>query len=170
MPNHVINELIFRNLTTDQQDAIIADTCDKDGHVDFSILVPIPLNIWLGNSGSEHEKAFRRTWFDWNRDNWGTKWNAYSHKPTERDEAVLILRFETAWAPPYPWLAAVMNKHQVSFDHNWLDEGATIGRSGKFDMQGQFGRKWMETDATDEVHRHLHKLHWGVESFEDDDA
>lgn len=170
MPNHVINELVFRGVNAEQQDAIIAATCDAEGKVDFEILLPPPLNIWMGSSGSAHDKAFRRTWYDWSIENWGTKWNAYSHKPTDRTSDGLILRFETAWAPPYPWLAAVMNKLELSFDHNWLDEGAVRGRSGKFSMEGPFGRDWSEVEATDEMHRHLHKLHWGVEEFTDDDA
>lgn len=169
MPNHVINELVFRNVTAEQQEAIIAATCDQEGKVDFSVLVPPPLNIWMGNVGTEHERAFRRTGLDWNRENWGTKWNAYSHQNTERTSDKLTLRFETAWSPPYPWLAAVMNKTQMSFDHNWLDEGATRGRSGKFDMAGRFGIDWTEAEAADEMHRHLHLLHFGVEEFEDGD-
>lgn len=169
MPNHVINELAFRDVTTERQDNILSAVCNSEGLVDFQILVPIPLNIWLGSTTSEHEKAFRSTWYNWNRENWGTKWNAYSHKPTERTEDSLFLRFETAWAPPYPWLAAVFNKTGISFEHNWLDEGAVRARTGRFFTSDIFGPEWKEQDATDEIHRHLHKLHWGVEEFTDDD-
>ena len=170
MPNHVINELIFRNVNADQQDAIIAAACDAEGKVDFSVLVPAPLNMWNGNVGSEHEKAFGRTGLDWNRANWGTKWNAYSHQATERTDDTLVLRFETAWSPPYPWLAAVLNKLSLPFEHNWLDEGASRGRAGRFSIEEKWGPEWKETEADDQLHRHLHKLHWGVEQFEDEEA
>ena len=169
MPNHVINELVFRNVCRAEQEAILAATSDAEGKVDFGILVPEPLNIWKGNVSSEHDRAFGRTGLDWNRQNWGTKWNAYSHKPTEQSGDTLILRFETAWSPPYPWLAALLNKFSLPFEHNWLDEGATRGRSGSFSICERWGAEWKETEASDEMHRHLHKLHWGVEEFEDEE-
>lgn len=170
MPNHVINEVIFRGVDDAQIGAIIAAACDTEGKVDFRVLIPEPLNIWRGNTGAEHEKVFRRTWYDWNRENWGTKWNAYSHQPTERSSDSLTLRFETAWSPPYPWLAALLNKFGLPFEHNWLDEGAERGRAGTFEVRPEWGAEWKEADAPDELHRHLHKLHWGVEEFEEDAA
>jgi len=170
VPNHVINEMVFRNVSCEQQDAIIAAACDAEGNVDFSILVPAPLNMWMGNTGRDHDEAFGRTGLDWNRTNWGTKWNAYSHKPIERTADAMTLRFKTAWRPPYPWLAAMLNKLSLPFDHNWLDEDASCGRAGSFTISPTWGPEWKEVDADDVLHRHLHKLHWGVEQFEDEDA
>lgn len=170
MPNHVINELIFRNVNAEQQEAIIAGVCGADGNVDFSVLVPAPLNIWNGNVGTKHERAFGETGLDWNCKNWGTKWGAYSHQETERTDDSLTFRFETAWSPPYPWLAAVLNKFSLPFDHNWLDEGAERGRKGRFSVDEKWGPEWDEEEADDALHRHLHKLHWGVEEFAEDEA
>lgn len=173
MPNHVINELIFRSVDTAAQDRILAAACNADGKVDFAVLVPPPLNLWMGSVGSEHERAFGRTGLAWNRENWGTKWNAYSHKAIERTPDCLILRFETAWSPPYPWLAAIFNDLNLSFDHNWLDEGAERGVSGTFladdGTTSSWGPEWKESPASEDIHRHLHKLHWGVEEFEPED-
>lgn len=165
MPNHVINELIFRGVDTVGQDAILAATTNDEGKVDFGILVPMPINRWQGDVGSEHDKAFGPSGMVWARENWGTKWNAYSMKPIERTDDTLTLRFETAWAPPYPWLAAVLNSFERPFEHNWLDEGRERGRSGVFTFDQKWGPQWSEADATDEMHRHLHKLHFGVEEF-----
>jgi hypothetical protein len=170
VPNHVINELVFRGVDAGQQQAIVSAACDSQGKVDFGILVPMPLNIWMGSVGSEHERAFQNTGLDWARVNWGTKWNAYSHKPTEVEDEMLTLRFETAWAPPYPWLAAMLNKLSLSFQHNWLDEGAARGRTGTFKLDERWGPIWDEDEASDAMHRHLHKLHWGVEEFAEDEA
>lgn len=168
MPNHVINEMIFRGVDRAQQDAVLAAACDPEGKVDFAILVPMPLNMWMGNVGNDHKTAFKQTSLDWAPQNWGTKWNAYSHQPTERTADTITLRFETAWSPPYPWLAAIFNKLGLSFEHNWLDEGASRGRSGIFTISKQWGPEWREAEASDEMHRHLHKLHWGVEEFPED--
>jgi hypothetical protein len=172
MPNHVINEIIFRGVDGAAQDRILSRVCGDDGKVDFEVLVPRALNIWWGSSSAETEKVFRATWYEWSIANWGTKWNAYSQEPTERTDDTLILRFQTAWGPPYPWLAAVLNALQLSFEHNWLSEGGGEGRTGQFKTEGRFGGPdWSEADASPELHRHLHKLLWGVEEFaEEDDA
>lgn len=173
MPNHITNEIIFRNVDAAKRAELLASLCGADGRVDFNVLVPAPLNMWWGSTGKKHEDAFRQTHLDWARHNWGTKWNAYDHMPIEQTEDTLTLRFDTAWRPPYGWLAAIFNKFVISFEHNWLDEGADRGVSGIFnadfhrdDMRGD---PWNETPATDDMQRHLHKLKWGVEEFKDDD-
>lgn len=172
MPNHVVNEIIFRGVDAATQEAILAKLCNADGRVDFDILVPTPPNVWLGNVGEKHKRLGIDA-LAWSRDNWGTKWNAYSHKPTERTDDSLRLVFETAWSPPYGWLVAVFNTLKRSFDHNWLDEGASRGVEGKWDYAaleaGGFSEPWDEKRCGDEMHRHLHKLHWGVEEFKDDE-
>lgn len=177
MPNHCINEIIFCSVDKAKQAEITAVLCDASGKVDFDVLVPAPLNMWWGSVGQKHEKAFRRTHLDWARENWGTKWNAYSHQPTEATDDSITFRFETAWGPPYPWLAAVFNRFKLSFEHNWLSEGGEPATHGIFDwskFEGDgFADPWTEEQITDEkspLHRHLHKLLWGVEEFENDAA
>lgn len=170
MPNHVINEIIFSGVDSIAESQIMAAACDSDGKVDFNLLVPMPAHIWRGNVGKVHTDTFGPACIglDWARQNWGTKWNAYSHKPIERTLDTLTLRFETAWSPPYPWLVALFNTCG-GFVHNWLDEGASWSKTGLFVKDGKFGDEWKEADADEVLHRHLHKLHWGVEQFEDED-
>lgn len=177
MPNHIINELVFSGVDASKQDEIIARLCNDAGEVDFEILVPTPVNVWLGNVGSEHERAFRSEMcaLDWSRIHWGTKWNAYSHKPVERTDNGIIFRFETAWRPPYTWLVAVFNTLKLPFSHNWLDEGSSRGVTGQWDYEAlassSFAKQpWSEEPCSDEMQRHLHKLHFGVEEFTDDAA
>ncbi len=169
MPNHVINELIFRGVSETEKVNIIAATCNAKSEVDFEVLVPMPLNMWWGDVGREHERAFGSTGLGWARQNWGTKWNAYGHVPIEQPNDVLALRFQTAWSPPYPWLAAVLNRLALPFDHNWLDEGAVNGWCGTFKQTEKHGPEWAEQPAPEYMQRHLHKLLWGVEQFEDED-
>lgn len=174
MPNNVINELIFRGVDTAAQDAIITKLCNADGKVDFEVLVPTPANIWLGNVGQQHSRLGANA-LDWSRENWGTKWNAYGHKPIERTDDTITFRFDTAWSPPYPWLIAVFNTIKRGFDHNWLDEGASRGVEGRWDYDALKGsdyqkEPWLEWPCSDAMQKHLHKLRWGVESFDDDAA
>lgn len=175
MPNHVVNEVIFKGLDAIRRAEILAGIVNAKGEVDFEILLPVPLNCWMGSVGSNHEKAFKNTALDWCRYNWGTKWGAYSQKPIEMTADGLRIQFETAWCPPYGWLAAVFNHFKVSFEHNWYDEGAIRGVSGVFNYAaleaGDFrGEPWIEHPADDEMQKHLHMLKFGVESFDDEAA
>lgn len=178
MPNHVINELNFREVDAAQQGAILAKLCNDDGKVDFEVLVPTPPNVWLGNVGRRHEKLGFNG-LDWSRQNWGTKWNAYGQDRTEysnivQDGDTLTVRFQTAWQPPYGWLVAVFNSLKVSFEHDWLDEGRDKGFHAVWNYEALvrddvFSEPWQEDECSDEIQRHLHKLLWGVEQFDDED-
>lgn len=175
MPNNCINELIFKADRFRQAD-IVAALCGSDGKVDFQILVPRAMNVWWGNVGQKHEQAFKRTGLDWCTENWGTKWNAYGHRPIETSGDKIIFRFETAWRPPYPWLAAVFNTLKLSFEHNWLSEGGGLGVHGTFAWPAEGGdypwhEAWKEQEAKDEddpLHRRLHELLWGAEEHDEE--
>lgn len=169
MPNHCINELIFRNVSKDDQARILAAACNAEGNVDFDVLVPTPPNVWIGSVGQKHEKAFKRIGLEWSRENWGTKWNAYSHQPTEQTDDTLTLRFETAWGPPYGWLCAMFNTLKMRFEHNWFSEGGAPAISGIFDYasldDAKGGEPWEEKESDDAMQKHMHKLLYGVEEF-----
>jgi hypothetical protein len=168
MPNHVINELIFRDVDCSAQERVTEVACNPNG-VDFGVLVPMPLNIWRGCVGSIH-KVFKGNSLDWACANWGTKWNAYQSEVPEKTADTLTLRFQTAWSPPYPWLAALFNSTKLSFEHNWLDEGREDGFAGKFIWKDDgIGPEWSEAIADEPLHRHLHKLLLGVEQFPDEE-
>ncbi|HEU4345765.1 MAG TPA: hypothetical protein VFU31_29805 [Candidatus Binatia bacterium] len=178
MPNHVINEVIFRNVNAEQQGRILSLVQNDEGRIDFELLVPAPKNIWWGNTSSKHTNAFRISHLDWARENWGTKWNAYgmdedgNYKSVVPAENSLTLTFQTAWGPPYGWLVALFNTLKISFEHNWFSEGESRGHHAIFDqpaMQEGIGDPWREVTADDDMQRHLHKLLWGVEKFEDED-
>lgn len=171
MPNHITNEIIFRGVSPADQDAIIAKLCNADGKVDFDILVPTPPNVWLGNVGEKHKKLGINA-LDWSRANWGTKWNAYGHKATNRTDDTLTIVFDTAWAPPYGWLVAVFNVLKRDFEHNWMDEGASHGWEAKWLYSVMTDEKlfldpWTEKPCSDDMQKHLNVLKWGVENLDD---
>lgn len=167
MPNDVVNELIFTGLTDADKDRVLAAALNEKGEIDFEVLVPVPLNLWWGNAAEIHEKKFGGTALDWQRRNWGTKWNAYSQRPIVRTDEELRLIFDTAWRPPYAWLAALVNKTGLSFHHNWLDEGCEKGVHAEFRVLAEgdiFGPvKWFEAPCDDAVQARLNDLH-GVEA------
>ncbi len=77
------------------------------------------------------EKYGWPTWYEWNINNWGTKWNAcgYDDEHNYADEEELI--FDTAWSPPHPILERLSEIYpKIHFKHEWADEdlGQNCGR------------------------------------------
>ena len=167
MPNHVLNEIVFADMPVEVRNAILDKCINEKGHVDFEILLPLPLNLWPGSVSTRHEKTFPGTRLDAAKSIWGTKWNAYHQADRDRSEFLngpLTLVFQSAWRPPYGWIMAVFNTFKPKFVHTWLDEGATRARVGKYDysfVKNFNGDPWSEDDADDETHRRIHKMMWG---------
>lgn len=169
MPNHVINEVIFKGLTTSQIEMLKSLVLNRDGVVDFEVLLPPPLNSWPFSAGSRH-KVFPDNHLDWCGKNWSTKWNAYGEPEAITTDDSLTLIFRTAWRTPYGWLLAIFNKTMISFSYNSFSEGEDAPRLGIFDaaeIRKDFGTPWNETMIEDiSERRRLHKLLWGIEEFE----
>lgn len=109
--------------------------------MDFNNFIPQPDNIFLGDLGLKEEKECKEkgipTWYNWNIDNWDTKWNAcganYDFDPQGRNEwdwGTLKFYFDTAWSPPVKVFVAMVKQHpELSFSF-WCDiEGAEYGAS-----------------------------------------
>ena len=118
MPNHVSHKLTF-----DANDAerVFADCC-PDGRFDFNTLVPQPPQMYRGDLSSEDDEDFKCNWSTWNRENWGTKWNAYDCA-CKIDDGKAIITFDTAWSIPYPVMSAFANRFGIPFEHRYFDEG-----------------------------------------------
>lgn len=68
------------------------------------------------------------TWYDWNRENWGTKWNAYAQND-ERSEGNIIY-FQTAWSAPIELireLSGQFPKVTIQLDYADEDSGSNTG-------------------------------------------
>lgn len=94
-----------------------------DAFPDFEKVIPPPENIFRGNLGDEEREMCKRegrpNWYDWNYENWGTKWNSYSH--TRIGGSTFL--FETAWAGVVN-IVREMSKMfpDVEFYYKWSDE------------------------------------------------
>ena len=93
---------------------------------DFGTVIPEPSNI---NRGSENPHSIpegKVSWYSWNTENWGTKWNAYDvDRRSETD-----LKFETAWSHPVPVVKALSEKFpNVDIRVRYADEdiGSNLG-------------------------------------------
>ena len=178
MPNHVINEVTLHGIPLDLAAPKILN---KDGDIDFTVLVPLPLYFWPGSVSILHEKAFPGTHLDAARDIWGTKWNAYGLDEGGKYQSVLekdgctVLTFQTAWAAPRGWIVALFNTFECDITSKWLSEGGWAAHVEKYDhaaLAELGGEAWKDTTLEDgsPEQKHLHKLLWGVEEFEDEEA
>ena len=111
----------------------------------FEKLVPSPPNKETGDCSSVHAPG-EVCWYEWNTDNWGTKWGPYGSyivffdadmgevdAPEEDGYATLI--FNTAWSTPTPVWDALIDKMPEYGDDRpplhieWADEdfGYNVG-------------------------------------------
>ena len=51
-------------------------------------------------------------WYDWNCQNWGTKWDACNVEITRDDEDYLEICFDTAWSPAAPVIEKIRELYE----------------------------------------------------------
>lgn len=99
------------------------------------------------------------TWYEWNTDHWGTKWNAYAIE--DRGESIY---FETAWSFPEPVMRAIVEKLPgIEFTWRYADE----------DFGNNLGIWWAGSDGVqhrqpevDDLEEWAAKLHgWDDEAI-----
>lgn len=87
MPNWCDNGLTLSHQNKEKIDALEACLKDDQGGEVFYHLRPRP--------DSEEEN-----WYDWNCQNWGTKWDLNTIDWERQDDNTIWISFETAWSPP----------------------------------------------------------------------
>lgn len=111
--------------------AFIREGLTPDRKINFDRIVPQPSNIERGNCSGTHEPGVI-CWYTWNRNNWGTKWNAYDDQTTEESvyEAFdgetlgrFNIIFTTAWSAPTPIFEAIEHRWGVEVHALTIDEG-----------------------------------------------
>ncbi len=129
MPNNITNILSF----TGNLDIIasmlneIAYSNEEDipigvKSIDFTKILPPPSNIFQGAVGPKERELYgKNNWYDWNRANWGTKWNSYGYSFQYPENESLI--FETAWSAPHPVIKKLSEMYpNIAIEHQWADE------------------------------------------------
>jgi len=83
-----------------------------------------PMSFW--NFIKPEDEAFynqNHNWYDWNVENWGTKWDASDVEIERETPDELIYRFTTAWDVPYNAYEAMANQYpELEFDCNCEEE------------------------------------------------
>jgi len=63
-------------------------------------------------------------WYEWRIHNWGTKWDASDSTILENSDTLFEVSFETAWAPPSPWVEYVSKLYpELTFIIYYLEPG-----------------------------------------------
>lgn len=125
---------------------------------DFEKIIPPPKNIFRGDLG-EAERVMcdnegRPNWYDWNRENWGTKWNCYNCKKQDDN----IYTFETAWNG-VPNLIEALSKMmpKIEFIYEYSDEN--VGYNvGSYTMKNGITKKSVPEEGSKEAYDLSFKL------------
>jgi len=88
----------------------------------------LPLTAAL--SAEYKEKFGADNWYDWNIQNWGTKWDVYEISDawrvstTEKGEKIYQCNFQTAWSPPTQAIVQISVQYpNLTFYLAYADEG-----------------------------------------------
>lgn len=93
----------------------------------------IPMKQWeLGRAAYRNLLQYGApTWYEWDIQNWGTKWNAYGYEEGADYSQSKELRFDTACSAPHPILKKLSQRYpDIEITHEWADEdiGINCGR------------------------------------------
>ena len=114
MPNWCENKL-FLTVENDNNinclERFVLENKNEEDDLSFECSVPQPENIYKGNIGSEEKKLYgKNNWYDWNCNNWGTKWDC-TDVILEDNSNQVEYYFNTAWSPPIQWLEKTSIKY-----------------------------------------------------------
>ena len=135
MPNICENEVSIQSWDSNQIRSFMKFVKSKDCDFDFNRIVPSPNWNKTPDENGELPTRVKRIrnsegklvmtirsfptsgktddrWYDWNLENWGTKWNSYngSMEFDKKHGDEVSYKFNTAWSPPAPILEALREK------------------------------------------------------------
>lgn len=126
MSNVITNILIFEGVPRRiwELKAAVQDDELGYGSIDFNKVIPTPPHI--SQDSVPLEKLRDRgipNWFNWNRDNWGCRDNAYGfHRLLERASPEKLL-FEAGWTPPHKVVQKLSEMYpDITIVHQWADD------------------------------------------------
>jgi hypothetical protein len=136
MPNWCDNMVTLRHSDKSKIDALCEEMNKKNEHGHWN---NTPLNHLRPRPADQEEN-----WYDWNVNNWGTKWDASVIDWEHRDDNEVWISFESAWSPP-----TVLYEYLV--ENGWEVEAVYhepgMGYAGLFTTEG--GDEYYEYDLTD---------------------
>lgn len=106
MPNWTTNYVTLRHFSTKKVNAL-KEELKKEYPEVLNHLRPQPDNIFTGNLGDKEREECKQkgipNWYDWNCENWGTKWDTHGVDLIDETANTVDIQFDTAWSPPLAW-------------------------------------------------------------------
>ena len=127
----------------------------KGRAITFLNLIEPPEQHWeqydCGGVSSEDKKNNPYNWYDWNIENWGTKWDAVDTE-IDKGENHFHLVFQTAWSCPDPVIKVLIGlcvERQLTFSYYFEEEQ---GWGGTIDVEpdGKGKTTWWDIPEYDE--------------------
>jgi hypothetical protein len=131
MPNWCDNSLTISNSDKTKIDGLEKILADKDNQQVFQFLRPRP---------ADQEE----NWYDWNINNWGTKWDASVHDWGRDDDNEIWISFDSAWSPPTTLYEFLL---ESGWDVSAYYHEGGMGYCGKFTTED--GDEYYEYDMSD---------------------
>lgn len=110
--------------------------------------IEIPELVECTNGTPEKREALNKefgtdNWYDWNRINWGTKWDCDSSEMGYQtdNETYFVVDFNSAWSPPLNWLENVVKLFPtLRFKHTFMETGCwfagvAFGENGELSIE-----------------------------------
>jgi hypothetical protein len=129
----------------------------RESEFSFKTLHPPPVFPPVQDLSGEDTR-----WWEWNIENWGTKWDRYNFRFEHKGSRGLMVKFTTAWDPPYSFFQHLLEKYPDLWLHcEWMEEGGEAGVFIGYTKEGEVEIK------------ELHWPDWCLEMwaavFDDDD-
>jgi hypothetical protein len=103
-----------------------------------------PFSFWniLKPSEEETNNYNDQGWYNWNIENWGTKWDVNDVDVRDDSPGHWHIYFETAWSAPHEALVALSEQHpEVEIRNEWREEQGF----GAFDVYSG-GTHWIDKE------------------------
>ena len=147
MPNWCMNSLI---ITGPQEDvlkfkkiaSINTDPINDKKYLDFNSFIPIP------------KEKQKECWYEWELENWGTKWGACNVDYVMYDKNRIGYNFDSAWSPPIMFIKNVSKLFpKLLFEMDYEEGGMCFKGTATFQngVGGCVDEEWNneEEDETD---------------------
>ena len=94
----------------------------------FESFIPMPNTVYRGDLNSKaREKYGKNNWYDWSREHWGTKWDAYDiriEKQLTGKKPYVKVGFQTAWNSVPKVITKISEMFpELNIKYAFLDEG-----------------------------------------------
>jgi len=124
----------------------------EDDVFKFWNFIPVPKELFdeyypngEGRLSMDDQKRNPNNWYDWNINNWGTKWEACRSDVYRDNPGEVAFTFDTAWAPPEPVFAAMVSQHpelrfkirsveEQGWGVEWLGVDGSLGLVKEWDI------------------------------------